>query len=127
MDATIANPFKNPDQFGGPCQSSLFPLIGCHGLILIDAAKLIGDHTSRDFSTVHKVGYRLVEDVNISENGNWDALMAPETEKFIKFARIESYLCDEKVYPLSCLLEKFVVLGHHLGFIFLERGDGAAF
>ena len=85
--------------FAALSEAGCLSLIRCLRLFLKDSIKLIRDNTSRDSSSVHDLGHGLVKDVNISENGDSDAMVAYITEEFVKFAGIESDLCDEKVCP----------------------------
>src|SRR4030042_1132256 len=127
MDPVIADPLEDRDQFRSPRKAGRPPLVGRPGLLFINTIKLIGDHTSRDSSLVHHFGHRLVENVNISENGGLNAVDSHVTEEFFKLAGIEPDLCDQKVCSSFHFFEQLVVLSHYLRLLFLKGGDGAAF
>ncbi len=127
MDSIIADPLQEGDQFRGPCEAGRFPLVRSFSFLFVDPVEFIRDNTSRDTPSVHHFRYRLIEDVDISNDGDLKGISAHKPEEFVKFPGIEADLGNQKVRPRLHFLVKFIVLCHHLRFIFFKWGEGATF
>ena len=126
MGSMIAETFQYGDQFGCPYEPGFLSFIGCLCFLFVDSVEIIRHYASGDSSLVHHLSHGLIQDINIAEDWNMKATAAHGTDELVEFTGVIAQLGDDEIRAGLQLVVELVVLGHHLGLEFLERGDVAS-